>query len=196
MLGASNVAARLHLEALKDQGFESRSTAAPKGRGRSGSLWSFAPPASEFFPERHDQLAVDLIESIRSAVGTDGLQRVMDSLGDLQVARLREVVDKGDTLGERLEALADRRSQDGYMAEVQEYKDGSFLLGKHHCSIKDAAAACEYLCVTELDMFGEVLGRDVQVARTQYAIAGGEGRCVFKVAEPTESPRGKAAGQG
>jgi predicted ArsR family transcriptional regulator len=83
-------------------------------------------------------------------------------------------------LEQRLEGLAAKRTDEGYMAEIQSLEDGSFLLIENHCPICAAATACTGLCRQELEVFQTVLGQDAVIARTEHIVAG-ERRCVYQV---------------
>ncbi len=60
------------------------------------------------------------------------------------------------------------RTDEGYMAEVQQKTEGEFLLIENHCPICAAASACRGLCAKELEVFQSVLGSDVSVERTEH----------------------------
>ena len=85
-----------------------------------------------------------------------------------------------DSLPARLKALAAQRSEEGYMAEVEKEGPGSYLLIENHCPVCSAAAACQGLCAMELEVFQEVLGPGVEVARTDHILAGAR-RCAYRV---------------
>ncbi len=91
-----------------------------------------------------------------------------------------EQIGENPGLKERLEKLASIRSQEGYMAEVQDQEDGSFLLVEKHCPICDAATACLRLCKNELHLFKTVLGESVRIERLEHIVSGGR-RCVYSV---------------
>jgi predicted ArsR family transcriptional regulator len=179
-LDVSDVAARQHLANLEQQGLVSRDSAAPDGRGRPAVLWSLTDLAQDLFPDRHDALTLDLIAGIRSALGNDGLSRVIEARTERQLATLRRTVDASAPPKERLEALARQRTAEGYMAEVLDGPDGTLLLVEHHCPICDAARECQMFCSTELDLFQEALGPDVTVRREQHLLSGDQ-RCVYSV---------------
>ena len=89
-------------------------------------------------------------------------------------------LDSAPNLGDRVQRLADVRSEEGYIAEVRADGD-DLLLIEHHCPIRDAAVACGALCGAELDVFQRVLGPHVTVTRTQHVLAGAR-RCAYRVA--------------
>jgi predicted ArsR family transcriptional regulator len=66
------------------------------------------------------------------------------------------------------------------MAEVLDSEDGDLLLVENHCPICVAATACLGLCGAELEVFRKVLGREVEVERTEHIISGAR-RCAYRV---------------
>jgi predicted ArsR family transcriptional regulator len=171
---------RLHLQGLEDSGLARAVTRPARGRGRPATTWSLTSLADGLFPDRHADLTVSLIRSMREALGEDALQRVIEVREAEQLENYRARVGRG-ALRKRVDALAAVRTDEGYMAEVQDAGDGSFLLVENHCPICDAASSCQALCRSELDVFRTVLGDDVSVDREQHLLAG-DGRCVYRVA--------------
>ena len=178
--GLTDTALRQHLDALEDAGMVMRSMAEPTGRGRPPVHWQLAPAAAEAFPDRHGELSVDLISSLRATLGQPALDQVIGARSDRQVAQYSAVLDSAPNLGDRVQRLADVRSEEGYIAEVRADGD-DLLLIEHHCPIRDAAVACGALCGAELDVFQRVLGPHVTVTRTQHVLAGAR-RCAYRVA--------------
>ena len=77
-------------------------------------------------------------------------------------------------------ALAQARSAEGYMAEVDTGDDGSLLLIENHCPICAAARQCQQFCRSELEVFQRVLGPDCAVGRVEHMLAGAR-RCVYLI---------------
>jgi predicted ArsR family transcriptional regulator len=185
-LGTTDVAVRQHLAALEEAGFvrtERRRPGGPRGRGRPSARWSLTDKAVALFPDHHAELAVGLIEAIRSSVGERGLTRIVQVRARDQVNLYRQLVPPAGSsasLKKRVEALAAQRTAEGYMAEVVSERRGEYLLIEHHCPICDAARECTGLCQAELRVFRETLGRDVEVERTAHLLSGGD-RCVYRI---------------
>lgn len=181
--GLTDTALRQHLDALEAAGMVSRSMAEPTGRGRPPVHWQLAPAAAVGFPDRHGELTVGLLGSVRSILGERALDRVIADRSDRQVAAYEQSLDGVTDLGERVRRLADIRSEEGYLAESLADDDAYFLI-EHHCPIRDAATACGALCGAELDVFQRVLGPDVSVTRVQHVPAG-DRRCSYRVEATT-----------
>lgn len=177
-LGLSPMAVRLHLYALRDQDLiESESEARPVGR--PAKLWRLTTNAGAYFPDAHGDLAQDLIGSMQTAFGAEGLDRILAVRTARQIDSYRATLNGEADLGKRLAALAERRSAEGYMAHVEPQEDG-WLLVENHCPICAAARACSGLCRSELTVFRAALGPDATVERTDHILAGAR-RCAYRV---------------
>jgi predicted ArsR family transcriptional regulator len=172
---------RQHLDALADNGLVTSRTRPSEGRGRPPTVWTLTDLAQDLFPDRHDDLTVDLISAVRTALGDEGLQRVIDARAAQQRAAYDRAIPKRASLRARAEALARARTEEGYLAEVVDDPDGKgVLLVEHHCPICTAASACAGLCTSELDLFREVMGANVKVERTQHLLSG-DRRCAYRM---------------
>jgi predicted ArsR family transcriptional regulator len=186
--GLTDTAVRQHLEALEALGLVERSASEPAGRGRPPVAWHLSTLAASLFPDRHGDLTVELLGSIRTALGEEGLSKVIDTRAKAQEAAYRRALpDVPCPLAERVTRLAGVRSAEGYLAESVPDGDGSVLLVEHHCPIAKAARACTGLCQSELELFQRVLGDDVVVERTQHLMAG-DMRCAYRISAVSAAP--------
>jgi len=178
----TDTAVRQHLEGLEELGLVERTSGTPSGRGRPPLAWSLTPLAQDLFPDRHAELTLELIDAVRSAVGEDGLQRVLDARAQNQLRAYRAALPDpaASSVKVRVRRLAELRSSEGYLAEAAPAPGGTMMLVEHHCPISGAAHACTGLCQRELELFREVLGDDVTVERTQHLVAGDQ-RCAYLV---------------
>ncbi len=179
-LGISSMAVRQHLQELEAAG-EARSRDVSRGKGRPTKFWELTSRADRHFPDRHRDLALDLLGAIGEAVGPEGMDRLLEKRGESLVARYRERVAAANSLGDQVKALADARSEEGYMAEVERVEEGVWLLVENHCPVCDAAERCAGLCATELTVFQETLGSEASVERVEHLLAGSR-RCVYRIA--------------
>jgi len=177
--GLTDTAIRQHLEALETAELVERVVAPSVGRGRPPVHWRLAPSASSLFADRHSDLTVELIASIRSALGEEALDRVVRTRAARQLATYRSALDGSTSLNDRVHRIAELRSAEGYLAEAVE-SDGHITLIEHHCPIQGAASSCGGLCSAELDLFQQAIGPEATVAREQHLLDGGQ-RCAYRV---------------
>lgn len=180
-LDMTEAGVRQHLDALADHGLVVSRTGRAEGRGRPPTVWALTDLAQDLFPDRHDDLTVELISAVRTALGDQGLAQVIDARGEVQRAAYERALPKRGSLRARIDALARIRTEEGYVAEVVDDPDGrGVFLIEHHCPICTAAAACPGLCGSELGLFRQVLGPAVSVERTQHIIAG-DRQCTYRI---------------
>jgi predicted ArsR family transcriptional regulator len=178
-LGTSGEAARQQLEKMAAEGLVA-ATSQAGGVGRPSKMWSITPQGNARFPDSHAALTVDLMAAMKQAFGSEGLDRLLAHRAKRQIAAYRERLQTQTSLRRRLQTLAEIRTEEGYMAEVLDGEKGDFLLVENHCPICVAATACLGLCGAELDVFQKVLGRDIEVERTEHIVSGAR-RCAYRV---------------
>ena len=182
-LGVSAMAVRQHLYDLEAEGLVTHEAEArPPGQkaiGRPAKLWTLTPAADRFFPDGHAEFSVGLINSMKQAFGPDGLDRLLKVRAKDQITAYRSRIARQSSLPKKLNALAEIRTEEGYMAEVQK-TNGGYLLIENHCPVCSAAAACTNLCNMELQVFQKSLGSEVKVQRIDHILAGAR-RCAYLV---------------
>jgi predicted ArsR family transcriptional regulator len=179
-LGVTGEAVRQHLDALEAAAMVARSADGTGRRGRPSHRWSLGAQAIAVFTDRHADLAVDLIEAIRTTLGDAAVDEAVASRADRQLPAYASAI-SGAPLAERVERLAELRTTEGYAADVVTGADGEMVLVEHHCPIADAARTCGALCSAELSLFRRALGADVVVERVQHLMAG-DRRCAYRIA--------------
>lgn len=180
-LDVTAMAVRQHLYDLRDEGLVGCAEQA-RPVGRPAKLWHLTEAADRHFPDAHAELTVGLIDSVRATLGQEAMDRVIADRSAKQATAYRAVVDRaGPDLRRRAEALAALRSEEGYMAAVEDVSDGpGVLLVENHCPICSAAKACSGLCAMELDVFREALGAGIRVERTDHILSGAR-RCAYRL---------------
>jgi predicted ArsR family transcriptional regulator len=178
-LGMTPAGARQHLLKLEAASLV-ESENRREGRGRPRKYWRLTQRGHDRFPDRHSDLTLDLLRSVRDLFGDRGIQKLIEHREQAGIADYRKFVGTQRSLRQKLTALAQVRSREGYMASVTEDMGGSFLFLENHCPICAAAAACQGFCRSELAVFRAVLGPDVTVERLDHILAGAR-RCAYKI---------------
>ncbi|MGI9334181.1 MAG: helix-turn-helix transcriptional regulator [Gammaproteobacteria bacterium] len=178
-LGMTAVGARKHVMALVTQGlvdYEDRA----RSVGRPKRLFALTEAGHARFPDAHSALTVELLQSVRQVFGEAGLDKLIAERERSTLAQYRRALEPYRSLAGRVKALTRLRAREGYMAEWQRGRDGAYLLVENHCPVCAAAAACQGLCRSELEIFRDVLGDDVCVERIDHVLAGAR-RCVYRI---------------
>lgn len=187
LLGVSPMAVRQHLYALRKQRLVTFRID-PRPFGRPAKVWRLAPAAEALFPDMHSALCVSLLDSLFTAFGPEGLHRTFEIQSRRQVEFLVSSLAPHSPFVDRLNALVTVRTNQGYLAALQDLGEGDFLIIENHCPIRCAAGVCPSLCDAELRVFQSALGNQTTVERREHILTG-DRRCTYLVRHPhVESP--------
>ncbi len=178
-LGVSSMAVRQHLQELEQAG-DVVSNDESRGVGRPTKIWGLTNQAERHFPDRHRDLMLDLINSVKEVMGQAGMDKLLSQRAKEQISVYSKRVQSRSKLKQKVDELADIRSEEGYMAETQLESENSVLLIENHCPICSAAESCVGLCSVELDVFKKTLGKSVSVERVEHMISG-DRRCAYRI---------------
>ncbi|WP_210307050.1 helix-turn-helix transcriptional regulator [Paenochrobactrum gallinarii] len=181
-LGITGEAVRQQLVRLNEEGLVA-SYSQSRGVGRPSQYWDLTPLGHSRFPDTHAQLTVQLLSSVRDLLGQEALDTLIAARENQTRELYSAALNQSDNLSDRLHRLAELRTAEGYMAEVEVDKNGTFLFIENHCPICAAATACQGFCRAELNIFRELLGSDVKVEREEYILSG-DRRCTYSVQRP------------
>ncbi|RKF14502.1 transcriptional regulator [Alginatibacterium sediminis] len=178
ILGISSMGVRQHLQSLEEAGdlFWKDHKAE---RGRPTRYWYLAQTSQRHFENRHEELSVVMIDSVRQVFGEAGLDKLISHREQATLASYSERMTQCEGLEQKLNALALVRSEEGYMASVEQI-DGDWYLLENHCPICAAAKACQNFCRSELELFQTLLGNDYIVRREEHIVSGSR-RCSYKI---------------
>ena len=179
LLGTTGEAARQQLMRLSEEGLVTASSEA-RGVGRPSQSWSLTPAAQARFPDTHAALTVQLLSIVRASLGEAALDAIIAARETETRTVYETSLSQCTTLPDKVAALANLRSAEGYMATSQLQADGSLLLVENHCPICAAATACQGFCRAELDVFRAVLGPDTEVVREEHIVSGAR-RCAYAI---------------
>jgi predicted ArsR family transcriptional regulator len=191
-LGLTPAAIRRHLDNLLAEGLIETRTArtyASRGRGRPARLFAITDAGRSAFEHAYDDLASSALRFLAQTGGP----AAVEEFARHQVAELERRY--GPTVaaappGDRVQALADALSADGYAASAgaapttgpasgkPAVASGGEQLCQHHCPVAHVAAEFPQLCEAETEAFSRLLGVPVQRLAT---IAHGDGICTTHV---------------
>lgn len=152
----------------------------PEGQrvGRPTRLYALSAAGDHLFPKAYDELAVELIDTLATALGPEALQQVLASFTDENVRQWApHLQDK--SLLERLEALKGiYLENDAYMEVDQDEASGELRLVERNCPFLNVASRRPALCSVTVSTLSRLLGYTVT---REKRFQNGDGRCVFRV---------------
>lgn len=177
-LAISGEAARQHVQKLLQMALIIGREDPEPQIGRPKQEWIVTERGNHYFPDSHAQLTIQLIDSVKTIFGEEGLNKLIHEREAQVLAHYRQYCD-GATIFDKLTQLTALRLKEGYMAHL--VKDGDdYLLTEEHCPICAAATICQKFCRSELQLFKTILGPSVIITREQYLLEEGQ-RCVYRI---------------
>lgn len=192
-LGISGVAVRQHLASMERDGHVAHRLVR-RPVGRPVRFYSLTPAAEQYFPQRSDRVALDLLARVEKLMGRKAIQKLFDTrLKDLD-RRYREQLKGARSWRQKLERLAAIRDSEGYLCSVESTSAadvrGGIRLVEHHCPLGPIAKQHPQICDSELALFRSVL-REPDIKRTGHIRNGGHA-CVYEVSKQKPRKAGKA----
>ncbi|MDN5501211.1 MAG: transcriptional regulator [Shewanella sp.] len=178
-LALTTMGVRQHLQALEEAGdvdIEDR----VEGRGRPTRYWGLTEQSRTHFADRHSELSLQLIDSVKTIFGDQGLDKLIEHREQTAMQQYRSALQGMTDITSRLTKLVELRTLEGYMA-AQEQADGVFWLLENHCPICSAATKCQNFCRSELQQFQQLFADIATVSREEHIIDGAR-RCAYRIA--------------
>ena len=178
-LALTTMGVRQHLQALEEAGdvdIEDR----VEGRGRPTRYWGLTEQSRTHFADRHSELSLQLIDSVKTIFGDQGLDKLIEHREQTAMQQYRSAKQGMTDITSRLTKLVELRTLEGYMA-TQEQADGVFWLLENHCPICSAATKCQNFCRSELQQFQQLFADIATVSREEHIIDGAR-RCAYRIA--------------
>ncbi len=190
-LQVSPQAVRRHLKDLETDGLIVHEVL-QAGMGRPNYSYVLSQEGRDRFPDRYDDFAVSLLDTLAETVGADQMGSILRKQWERKAMEYRDHIGNG-ALKERVSKLVELRRAEGYMAEwhpidangavigsVQSESNPAarFILTEYNCAIAHIAESFPSVCGHELEMFAAAL--DCRVERTHWLV-NGEHRCGYLI---------------
>jgi DeoR family suf operon transcriptional repressor len=157
-LGISLNAVRHHLKELETAGLAEYERQ-HRGVGAPTYAYRLSPAGAALFPRRYEATLTDLLDYVVHRDGRASAVAVLEARYDALARRLGEEL-AGATPSERMAAVAQLLSDEGYMAEGTA-SAGSGTLIEHNCAVQAVAERFPEICAAEARFLAAALGADV-----------------------------------
>ena len=131
-----------------------------RGWGPPTYAYRLSDDGENIFPQQYDDALKDVLKFVAESRGRSEVKRIFADRFRTHADRLRAQL-AGATLEERLTAVTELLSDQGYMAEWS-LEDGTLRLTEHNCAVRTAAEWFPEICAAEADFLQEVLGATVK----------------------------------
>jgi len=174
--GVSANAVRRHLKELEAEGLvvygrEQRGTGAPT------YTYRLTGNGERLFPTQYGEALTDILSLVAQSSGREAVREMFAERFRGQAESIRTEL-AGATLEEKVAALVELLSQQGFMA-AWSAESGELKLAQHNCAVRTAAERFPEICAAEADFLREVLQSEIQ--RDSY-IPEGCNACQYSIA--------------
>jgi DeoR family suf operon transcriptional repressor len=166
-LGASLNAVRHHLKELEEQELVSYERQ-HRGVGAPTFAYRLTLAGEALFPRRYEATLISLLDDLVALQGRAATVALLEARYSAIAQRLQHELE-GTSTDERLQALTQLLTQDGYMAESS-VAGSTGTLTEHNCAIHDVAERFPEICAAETKFIANVLGAEVH--REKHILAG------------------------
>ena len=189
-LGISVQAMRRHLRTLEEDGLV-ESTTVTAGPGRPSNLWRLTARGHQHFPDGSETFALGLLDSLAQSLPPEMLGALLNQQAHDKADQYREHL--GDApLEQRVRALVDLRSREGYVSDMAPAEDGrGWCISEFHCSVQRIAEEFPAICDQELQLI-RLTFPDCQVERVHWRLESGHS-CGFQIVPRTNLSEAKTA---
>jgi len=174
--GVSANAVRRHLKEVEAEGLvvygrEQRGTGAPT------YTYRLTGNGERLFPTQYGEALTDILSLVAQSSGREAVREMFAERFRGQAESIRTEL-AGATLEEKVAALVELLSQQGFMA-AWSAESGELKLAQHNCAVRTAAERFPEICAAEADFLREVLQSEIQ--RDSY-IPEGCNACEYSIA--------------
>jgi DeoR family suf operon transcriptional repressor len=144
----------LELEDLVIHDREHRSQGAP------AYVYRLSERGEGLFPRQYEEALTDVLAYVAETIGRDQVQRIFAERFQAHAGRLREQLADA-TVEERVKAVVDLLSRQGFMAEWSLEGD-RITIAEHNCAVQAAAEQFPEICQAEAEFLRSVLHTDLK----------------------------------
>lgn len=178
-LGITRPATRQHLSSLERRGYVERGDLLASG-GRPGQSYRLSKNGYDLFPKQYSWFSEVLVESLKSNMGSSGVNELMSRMGQEIGAQVEHRVD-GKTLPEKVRQIAELMNDLAYQAEVtftgKELPGSPPVIEASNCVYHSIAEKFPEVCQFDIALLTRLTG--AQVVHEQCIVRGG-GTCRFR----------------
>jgi DeoR family transcriptional regulator, suf operon transcriptional repressor len=176
-LGITRNATQQHTLALEKGGYIEKG-ALMATRGRPGRVYVLSKKGVDLFPKQYSWFSELLLNSLKSQLGSDGLETKLCEIGNDLAQSLKPKL-ANLSLPEKINAVSHIMQDLGFEAEVKESETLPFIEA-HNCIYHNLAKEYEEVCQLDRSLLESLL--DSEINHEECIIRGGE-VCRFKIKE-------------
>ncbi|MEW6585601.1 MAG: metalloregulator ArsR/SmtB family transcription factor [Nitrospirota bacterium] len=181
-LSITSMGIRQHLLSLERKGLIDFMTKR-QGIGRPAFLYKLTQKADELFPKRYCEFVVDMLKDIEKNEGLDKVNDIFKWRKNRLMKEMKDALSDKKTFQDRVTGLRDVLESKGYYVDLSSV-DGNYVLKQFNCPIARLASEYREACQFELQMYRDILGKDVN---REECLAEGSPSCTYVIPKTSRS---------
>ena len=181
-LNITSMGIRQHLLSLERKGLIDY-IVKRQGIGRPAFLYKLTEKAEELFPKTYDKFVVNLLKDIEKHDGQEKIEEIFKWHKNRFLKDAKEAISDKKTSHDKVYELKNFLESEGYFAELHSV-NSHYSLKLFNCPIHKLASDFKVACQSHLQMFKELLGKEVI---REECIIEGSPSCTYKI--PKNIPR-------
>ncbi len=150
---------RQHLLALEKKGIVSY-VSRRQGIGRPGFIYMLTEASNDYFPSTYDNFSLGMLRDIKKHEGPEKIQKIFSWRKERLLKMNREALKDREGIDDKLTGLRKFLEDNGHLVDLSR-NNGHYHLKQFHCPISKIATEFGDACKYELDMYRDLLGKNV-----------------------------------
>lgn len=175
-LNITSMGIRQHLLSLERRGLIDY-VSKRQGIGRPAFLYRLTEKADELFPKTYDKFLVNLFKDIEKHEGQEKIEEIFKWRRNRIIKDAKDALADRKTSYDRVNGLRDILESEGYLAELND-SNNHYNLKLYNCPIYKLANEFKDVCRYDLQMFRDLLGKDVN---REECITDGDPSCTYTI---------------
>jgi len=175
-LNITSMGIRQHLLSLERRGLIDY-VSKRQGIGRPAFLYRLTEKADELFPKSYDKFLVNLFKDIEKHEGQEKIEEIFKWRRNRIIKDAKDALADRKTSYDRVNGLKDILESEGYLAELND-SNNHYNLKLYNCPIYKLANEFKDVCRYDLQMFRDLLGKDVN---REECITDGDPSCTYTI---------------
>jgi DeoR family suf operon transcriptional repressor len=125
--------------------------------GRPAYVYQLSAKGEDLFPKQYKEFTLGLLEDLKRMGQEPLIHELMATHTERAKAKIEKRLTDKKSLGARLKEIAAVQEQNGYMTDVKQQADGTFIFTQQNCPLLSVAKQVPYLCEREGAMYQELL---------------------------------------
>jgi predicted ArsR family transcriptional regulator len=165
---------RQHLLALEKKGVVSY-ISRRQGIGRPGFIYMLTESANDYFPNTYDNFALGMLRDIKKHEGPEKIQKIFSWRKERLLKTNMEALKGREGIDDIVTGLRQFLEDNGHLVELSR-NNGHYHLKQFHCPIRKIAVEFSDACRHELDMYRDLLGKNVT---REHTMSDGAPACLY-----------------